>query len=204
MSISPDNFWPIGAFAHIFIPKYVCPEGSICVFKHTVTKRHSGVPSHPAILLWGEAKGKQMDKWERHHTVGFTLDRHTVGHQSYQQHAIQPNWRHTGQSSAKMESHDAQDWARSVCVVWLVCLPYGNHFCQKNCINWKVHISNEVLTACKRISLHDTQPQMGATDVPMATRQKVQLQSSDIHTWNNLGEEDIASGSSSSGRGSSL
>ncbi len=46
--------------------------------------------------------------------------------------------------------------------------------------------------------------QTSATDVPMATTQKVRLQSSDIRTWNMVCEEDIASSSSSSGRGSSL
>jgi len=46
--------------------------------------------------------------------------------------------------------------------------------------------------------------QTSATDVPLATTQKVRLQSSDIRTWNMMCDEDIASSSSSSGRGSSM
>jgi hypothetical protein len=46
--------------------------------------------------------------------------------------------------------------------------------------------------------------QTSATDVPIATTQKARLQSSDIRTWNIVCEEDVTSGSSSSGRGSSL
>ncbi len=46
--------------------------------------------------------------------------------------------------------------------------------------------------------------QTSATDVPIATTQKVRLQSSDIRTWNVMCDEDAASSSSSSGRGSSM
>lgn len=57
---------------------------------------------------------------------------------------------------------------------------------------------NTPLTAGKQLL------QMGTTDLPRAMTQKVQLQSSDIRTWNTVCEEDVASGSSSSGRGSSF
>jgi hypothetical protein len=53
---------------------------------------------------------------------------------------------------------------------------------------------------------HLTAKQLSQTstmDIPVATTQKVRLHSSDIRTWNIMCEEDITSGSSSSGRGSS-
>ncbi len=121
------------------------------IFKYPVTKRHSGLSPHLAILLRSQARGQQVDRGIRNNEINVTLDWHFVGPQSNQQHTVQHHRHYSGRGRTEMEKHHVKNGTRPIHVVWHVHQTCWNHLCQKNGASRKIEHGNEVLTTCQGI-----------------------------------------------------
>ncbi len=227
MSISPDNFWPLGRFAHIFIPKYVYVPREVFTYLNIQlpkgNKRQFCYAARHEANKWTE--GSDITQSTSHWT-DILLD--TKATNNMQFNLIDA-----------VQAEAAQKWKATMLkterlpYVWydLFIQPIKVIYARKTALNEKLvmamkcqqHAKEFYHLVCNLTNIPNTLPltavecieemskirhltakqltQTSATDVPMATTQKVRLQSSDIRTWNMVCEEDIASSSSSSGRG---